>query len=76
MCVCVLVGVIPWPCTRSSDQVPAHQIVLDSALTHFFFIDLFLHFCFILAAVGLPCCMQAFPCCDEWGSSLVAEHGL
>ena len=54
---------------------------------YYLFIYLFIHL--FLAALGLPCCVQAFSSCGEWGlhfvvvrglliavASLVVEHGL
>ena len=50
---------------------------------------LFYLFIYLLAVLGLRCCVQAFSSCSEWGllflamrelliavASLVAEHGL
>ena len=63
------------------------QLSIDKASTHFLkLINLFIY---ILAALGLRCCAQAFSSCSERGllfvavrglliavASLVAEHGL
>ena len=63
---------------------------IPSLCTVSFFIYIFFYFLFLfLAALGLPCCAQAFSSCGEWGllfivvrglliavASLVAEHGL
>ena len=47
---------------------------LDS---NFFFITLFFFiYLFILAALGLRCCTQAFSSCGERGLLFVAVHGL
>ena len=37
----------------------------------FFFFNLF-----ILAALGLRCCAQAFSSCAEWGLLFIVVHGL
>ena len=45
----------------------------DSSSSSFFFLRLFIY---LLAALGLCCCLQAFSNCGEQGLLFVALHGL
>ena len=47
----------------------------DEAGHHFFFFKGTL-FIYLLAALGLRCCVQAFSSCSERGLLFVAVHGL
>ena len=64
-------------------------MLVKGILLFFYKFYLFIHLFLFLAALGLPCCAQAFSSCGEQGllfvavcgpliavASLVAEHGL
>ena len=42
----------------------------------FLFLNKFIYFYLLLAALGLRCCAQAFSSCGERGLLFIAVHGL
>ena len=69
--------------------IPSHHPSPSTSAGFFFFFNKFIYLFIFLAALGLRCCVQAFPSCGEQElpfvavrglliavASLVAEHGL
>ena len=61
-----------FPYSRSQSFSPGSFLHLG----FFFYINLFILFLLLLAALGLRCCVQAFSSCGERGLLLVAVHWL
>ena len=52
------------------------RLILESACQIVFLFFFFVLCCFVLAALGLCCCVRAFSSCGEQGLLFVAVHGL
>ena len=55
-------------------SIPLYHLIYQFSKIYLFHYAFF--FFFFFAVLGLPCCTWAFSSSIEWGSSLVAVHGI